>query len=67
MHILNKDTFEQRRTGEHSGVTSLDRDLGDRRLLPDAADYSRFFATRVGKAETNSLASPKYPVNYSNY
>ncbi len=50
MHILNKDTFEQRRTGEHSGVTSLDRDLGDRRLLPDAADYSRFFATRYRDA-----------------
>jgi hypothetical protein len=49
MPILNKDTSEERRTGEHGGVTALDRRLGDRTLIgPD--DYGRHFEGRFRDA-----------------
>jgi hypothetical protein len=50
MPILNKDTSEERRTGEHTGSTGLDRNPAGRRLLPEAGEFTRHFATRFRDA-----------------
>ncbi|MCU0757724.1 MAG: hypothetical protein MUF07_00795 [Steroidobacteraceae bacterium] len=49
MPILNKDTSEERRTGQHSGVTGPDRRLDERTPIgPD--DYRRHFEGRFRDA-----------------
>lgn len=72
MPILNKDTNEERRTGEHSGLTGSDRSLGGRRLIgPD--DYRRHFEGRFRDAHYFRAGSewedyePAYRYGYDTY